>query len=121
MAARDDSVHKEKTKDLIRGTQLVNLLTQYAETGEYNGKPVDANRIAAARAALPFIRPALQSVEQTQVNDFDNMSEDEMLGLVNALITSNPGLIQKLGIGLRPVDNTPETGIPTPLDTKDRA
>lgn len=110
MAVRKNTAHAEKTKDEIRGTQLVNLLSQYANTGLYNGKPVDSNRIAAARAALPFLRPTLQAVEQTTVNQTDKMSEEELLGLAQALITSHPELIPQLNLTSKPVQVDAEIG-----------
>lgn len=103
MAARKNLKHSDKTKDDIRGSQLVNLLTQHALTGEYNGHSVDSNRIAAARAALPFLRPALQAVEQTTVSETDKMSQEELLSLAQALITSHPELISQLNLAPKPL------------------
>lgn len=111
MAARKNTTHAEKTKDEIRGTQLINLLSQFANTGLYNGKPVDSNRIAAARAALPFLRPTLQAVEQTNVSQTDKMSEEELLGMATALISSHPELIAQLNLAPKPVQVDAETGI----------
>ena len=108
MAARLKRNHEEKTKDEIRGSQLINLLSQFANTGLYNGKPVDSNRIAAARAALPFLRPTLQAVEQTNISETDKMSEEELLGWAQALITAHPELIPQLNLKPKPVQVDPE-------------
>lgn len=117
--------HDDATRDRMRAEHLAKRLYAFAakqkdeETGE--DVEMDATRIAAAKILIDKGKPNLQAVEQTTLNEWDNMSEDEMLEMVNALITSNPGLIQRLGIGLRPVDNTSNTGILAPLDTKDQA
>jgi hypothetical protein len=105
------SKHDDATRDRMRAEHLARRLYAFAakEKDEETGELVemDATRIAAAKILIDKGKPNLQAVEQTQVNDWDNMSEDEMVAMVNALITSNPGLIQKLGIGLRPVDPAP--------------
>lgn len=119
------SKHDDATRDKMRAEHLAKRLFAFAakqkdeETGE--DVEMDATRIAAAKILIDKGKPNLQAVEQTQLNEWDNMTEDEMVSMVNALITSNPGLIQKLGIGLRPVENTPETGISAPTHTKDAA
>lgn len=113
MAARIKRNHDEKTKDEIRGSQLINLLSQFANTGLYNGQKIDSNRIAAARAALPFLRPTLQAVEQTSVNKLDTMSEEEMLAHALALITSHPELIPKMNLSPKPVQVEPESVVST--------
>lgn len=104
MAARKNLKHSDKTKDEIRGSQLVNLLLQHALTGAYNGKSIDANRIAAARAALPFLKPVLQSVEQTIKNPMDEMTDEELFEQAKALILSNPALLGRIRSWLQLVD-----------------
>lgn len=101
MAARTKKIkHDEKTKDEIRGTQLINMLTQVGLTGKYNGLDVDPVRIQAARSALPFLRSTFSSVEQTVVNTADAQSEQDILSKLNDLVKAHPGLLDTL-IGLR--------------------
>lgn len=61
-------------------------------------------KLAAAKVLLPYGKSTLQSIESREVNQFEEMSEDELFNLVSALITSNPGLVKRLGIGLRAVN-----------------
>lgn len=103
---RTRTQHDEATKDKIRAEVLAVRLFKYAKAkGKTAAKlHMDPAQVAAAKVLIERGKPALQSIEQTQVSQFESMSEDELLDLVNALITSNPGLIAKLGIGLRPVE-----------------
>lgn len=110
---RMDSAQKAK----IRAAFAADKLESYMK-GEIT---LDSSQVSAAKILMDKGMPSLQSVESKELNEWDNMSEEEMVAMVSALITSNPGLIQKLGIGLRPVDNTSDTGISAPLDTKDAA
>jgi hypothetical protein len=115
--------HDQATKDKIRAELLAKRMYKFARA---KGKSADKYRmdsaqVAAAKVLIDKGKPSLQAIEQTEVNQWDRMSEDEMLSMVNALITSNPGLIQKLGIGLRPVEAPQQTDIPAPSDTKDAA
>jgi hypothetical protein len=106
--------HDDATRDKMRAEHLARRLYAFAagEKDEVTGQPVemDATKIAAAKILIDKGKPNLQAVEQTQVNEWEQMSEEEILGLVQALITSNPGLIQKLGIGLRPVEAPQQEG-----------
>lgn len=107
--------HDDATRDKMRAEHLARRLYAYAarEKDEETGEEVDmdAGRIAAAKILIDKGKPNLQAIEQTEVNQWDRMSEEEMLGLIQALITSNPGLIQKLGIGLRAVQADSDLGI----------
>ena len=98
--------HDEATKDKIRAEVLAVRLFKYAKAKGKTAQKLhmDPAQVAAAKVLIERGKPALQSIEQTQVNVYEAMSEDELLDLVNALITSNPGLIAKLGIGLRPIE-----------------
>lgn len=106
--------HDDATKDKMRAEHLARRLFAYAaqEKDEVTGEMVelDSGRIAAAKILIDKGKPNLQAVEQTQVSEFDKMSEEEIKGLVQALITSHPRLIQELGIGLRAVDAPQQTG-----------
>ena len=114
--------HDESTKDRIRAELLSKRLEKYAKA---RGKQIakhhmEPAQVAAAKVLIERGKPALQSIEQTILSPTDQMSEDEIVEYVNALITSNPGLIQKLGIGLRPVETSPETSN-TVVDTQQKA
>ena len=93
--------HSQATKDRMRAEKAAELLE-----AEVNGESdLTDGRRAACKILMEYGKPKLSAVEYTETSDLERMSEEEMLGLVNALITSNPGLIAKLGIGLRPVDD----------------
>jgi hypothetical protein len=97
MAARTKKLKiDQKTKDEIRGSQLVNMLAEYGKTGKYRGFEVDSNRIAAARAVLPFLRPTFSAVEQTIVDSADRVSESDILTKLQALVVAYPDLVRKL-------------------------
>jgi hypothetical protein len=101
---RDKMDAAQKAK--IRAAFAADKLESYMK-GEIELTPA---QVSAAKILMDKGMPSLQAVEQTQVNEFEQMSEEEILGLVNALITSNPGLIAKLGIGLRPVEAPQQEG-----------
>lgn len=93
MAARTNKItHDEATKDRIKGSQLVNLLSAIA-LGE---KDVSEKQINAAKAVLPFIRPALSTVEQTITDSRDKLSEDQVLAELQGLFIAKPYLLDKL-------------------------
>jgi hypothetical protein len=101
-----------RQKAAIRASQLSNRLHKFAMAkGEKVKKHyMDQAQVSAAKVLIDKGMPSLQAIEQTEVNQFEKMSEDELLDLVNALITSNPGLIERLGIRPQLVsDQTPNT------------
>lgn len=61
MAARKDLTHKDKTKRLIRASQLLNRLTQFAN-GEIE---LSAAQVQAARVVIGKEIPDLKSVEHS--------------------------------------------------------
>lgn len=94
MAARTNKPeHDEATKDAIRASQLLNVLINHSTSK--TGK-LSASRIAAARAALPFLRPTLQAVEQTNVSPDDALTEDQIFNKLAALVQAHPDLLQRL-------------------------
>lgn len=96
MAARKNKpLHDEKTKDKIRATQLVNFLTSAALRAK-KGKSVDQGRIAAAKAVLPFLKPALSSVEQTIVDDRDKADPAELAQRLAAMFDQKPELFEQV-------------------------
>ena len=96
--------HDESTKDRMRANKAAELLEQ-----ELDGTlELKEGRRAACKILMEYGKPKLSAIEQSVINEWDRMTEDEMLSMVQALITANPGLIQKLGIGLRPVESAPD-------------
>jgi len=45
---------------------------------------------------LPYVKPRLASVEQTNIDERDKMSEEELLAQARALIAARPELLDKL-------------------------
>ncbi len=96
MAARTNKVqHDEKTKQKIRASQLLNFLASAALRAK-KGKPVDPVRVAAAKAALPFLMPTLASVEQTIVDDRDKADAGQLAARLAALFNEKPGLFEQV-------------------------
>lgn len=93
--------HDESTRDKMRAEKLAARLYAYAasETDD-DGKEVvmDQSQIAAAKILIDKGKPSLQAVEQTQVSEYESMSEEEIVEQVRSLITLHPGLIERLGI-----------------------
>ncbi len=97
-----DAYEKAKIRAGIAADKLERFLN-----GELDMSPA---QVSAAKVLIDKGLPSLQAIETKEVNDWERMTEDEMMEMVNALITANPGLIQRLGIGLRPVDAAPQEG-----------
>ena len=99
--------HDESTRDKMRAEHLARRLyafaagTQDEATGEL--VTLDRDRIAAAKILIDKGKPNLQAVEQTQVNQWDSMTEEDMKAMVRALITSHPELIREFAPGPEPV------------------
>lgn len=96
MAARKNKIkHDEKTKEAIRATQLVNFLAK-AALDEKQGKKIDPVRVAAAKAVLPFLRPVLSAVEQTNVDPRDKLDPAELAVKLASMFHANPGLYEQV-------------------------
>lgn len=92
--------HDEQTKAKIRAAFAADKLEAYL-----NGDvTLEAAQVTAARALMDKGLPSLQAIEATEVNQFDKMSEEEILEQVRALINLHPGLIERLGIKPQLVD-----------------
>ena len=55
--------HQEEIRAKIRGSQLINLVQDYALTGEYQKKQIEGKRIDAALGLLRKLVPDLASTE----------------------------------------------------------
>lgn len=104
----------DATKDKIRAELLARRLYKYAKASGEKAKKysMEPAQVQAAKVLIDRGKPVLQAVEQRNVGEFEGKSEDELVASVNALILANPGLIERLGIGLRPVQSNTKTDIP---------
>lgn len=91
--------HDEATRDKMRAERAAIVL----ESIMGDDGATKAEKIAAAKSLIPFGKATLSSVESKQAEPWQDKSEEELLGLVQALITAHPQLASKLNIGLRPV------------------
>lgn len=64
---------------------------------------IDAVTVSACKALMDKGMPSLASVENTTVNEFETMSQDELESMVRALITADPTLLQRLNLAPKPV------------------
>lgn len=115
--------HDQSTKDKIRAELLAKRLYKFANAKGETAKKfrMDAAQVAAAKVLIDKGKPSLQAVEQTNLDPIGQMSEEEIEGMVKALITSHPGLIQRLGIGLRAVQDPQEEAISPVAGTQQTA
>jgi hypothetical protein len=95
--------HDQATIDKIRAERAAQVAEQIMNDPEASRQ----DRLAAAKVLLPFGKSTLQSIESRQVNEWEEMSEEEMLGMVRALITSRPELIAALNLQPKPVQVEP--------------
>lgn len=97
--------HDQATIDKIRAERAAQIAEEILEDKESSRD----QKLAAAKVLLPYGKSTLQSIESREISQWEAMSEEEIETLVKALITSHPGLIQRLGIGLRPVQASSDT------------
>ena len=83
---------KDKTKEKIRATQLMNLLTDNA-----NGGKMTPAQVQSASIVLKKLVPDLSAVEQKIVNEKDAMSEEAILEQMRMILESDPSIAKKLG------------------------
>lgn len=91
--------HDPQTKAKIRAAFAADKLEEYLR-GECD---LDSSKVAAAKALMDKGLPSLQAVESTETNQWDKLSEQELLSMVQALITSRPELIAALNLQPKPV------------------
>jgi hypothetical protein len=91
--------HDQATIDKIRAERAAQVAEEIMNDPESSRQ----DRLAAAKVLLPFGKSTLQSIESRTVNEWEEMSEDEMLEMVRALITSRPELIAALNLQPKPV------------------
>ena len=96
--------HDEGTKDKMRSERALKFLDKTVKgKGSKDEKPSFADRIAAAKAMIPFGKPLLSAVEQSQADPWDGITEDQMIEQAKALILSHPEIIQALNLIPNPV------------------
>jgi hypothetical protein len=90
--------HDEHTKDKIRAEQLSRRLFKFAKAKGEKVKENDMTQgqVAAARVLIERGKPALQAIEQTNINPLDTASPEEIQEQVKALITSRPELLMSI-------------------------
>lgn len=97
MAARLHKIqHDQRTKDGIRATQYLKFLESVALGKKRKLSPQTATRIAAAKVALPFLIPTLQSVEATVHDERDNADPMALYSQMIAALAANPALLDRL-------------------------
>jgi hypothetical protein len=114
--------HDESTKDRIRAELLSQRYYKFAmATGKRASKMgLNAAQVASAKMLIDKGKPSLQSVEQSNANPWDQLSEEEMREQVKALITLHPWLLKEFQPGIRPPELVP--GDPnTVTDTQQKA
>lgn len=99
---RDKMDPQQKAK--IRAAFAADKLEAYMK-GEIELTPA---QVSAAKVLMDKGMPSLQSVESIDKNEWESMSEEEMRGMVKALITSNPWLLDEFKPGVKPVDQLSE-------------
>lgn len=83
-------------RESIQASSIMNRLKNHGD-GKLE-KPLDSTQIKAYEVILDRIAPKLSAVEQTNVNEWDQMSEEEIKETVRALILSRPELLQELNL-----------------------
>lgn len=105
--------HDQATIDKIRAERAAQVTEEIMDDKD----STKAERLAAAKLLLPFGKSTLQSIEQTEVNEWEGMGEDELRGMVRALITSNPWLLNEFQPGVRAAE-TPGSVSESVVDTQ---
>jgi hypothetical protein len=102
--------HDDATRDKMRAEHLARRLYHYVTDteDEVTGQKVelDSTKIAAAKILIDKGKPNLQAVEQTNKNEMDDMSPEEIREHVRALILAHPELIREISQGPTPVETS---------------
>lgn len=112
--------HDQATIDKIRAERAAQVAEEILNDPESSKD----QKLAAAKVLLPYGKSTLQSIESRQVNEWEQMSEEELQEMVKALITSSHGLLMAAidsDPGLRAAVQAHLTGKPTVVDTQQTA
>ena len=90
--------HDPVTRDKMRAEHAARRLQDILDDQDSTKDQI----IAASKALLPYGKSTYASVTEHQSTDFDQMSKDEMMGMVKALITDHPELLQALNLAVKP-------------------
>ena len=90
--------HDESTKDKIRAELLSQRLFKYAKAKGKTAEKLkmEPAQVAAAKVIIERGKPALQSIEQTNINPLEQMSPEEIEEQAKALITARVSLVCQL-------------------------
>jgi hypothetical protein len=118
--------HDEATKDKIRAELLAQRLFKFAKAkGERAEKlKMDPAQVAAAKVLIERGKPALQAVEQTVINEYEQMTSEEIENKAKALITSRVSLVCELldaDPGFRAAIKSHLEGQPVVVETQQRS
>jgi hypothetical protein len=83
------------------GEQTISYLLKVANDPNRD----DAVRMQAANAALPYVKPRLASIEQTNLDPRDQIPESEIIAKLQALLQQSPELLEQmvsLGVAVHP-------------------
>lgn len=111
------TTHDESTRDKLRSEFAAKVLERIARSR----KASTSDRCAAAKALLPYGKPILSSTEMATINEWDKLSEQEVLDMAKALILQHPEVIQALNLVPAPsvvateTDTSLATGTEGPL------
>lgn len=112
-----------RQKAQIRAEQLMRRLHKFALGKTHQGKRIsmDQAQVTAAKVLIDKGAPSLQAIEQTTINEWDRLSEQEVLDMAKALILQHPEVIQALNLVPAPsvvateTDTSLATGTEGPL------
>lgn len=92
--------HDEATKDRIRAEMLSQRYYRFAMAKPERAKKMGINQaqVATAKMLIDKGKPSLQSVESITLNEWDKLSEQEVLDMAKALILQHPEVIQALNL-----------------------
>jgi hypothetical protein len=82
---------------------------------------INQAQVATAKMLIDKGKPSLQSVESVTLNEWDKLSEDEVVSMAKALILQHPEVMRALNLMPDPSlvpqseDMTPATGTDGPL------
>lgn len=82
----------QATKDKIRAERAAQVAEEILEDPESSRD----QKLAAAKVLLPYGKSTLQSIESRQVNEWEQMSDEEVVEHAKALITSSPKLLMSI-------------------------
>lgn len=98
--------HDPATIDKMRAERAAQIAEEIMEDKEATRD----QRLAAAKVLMPFGKSTYSSISDQPLNKWDEMSEEEILGMAQALITSHPGLIKQLNLAPKPVEAVQQSG-----------